>query len=78
MEKLAILPKNRKKGNGGALIDHAIKKSNEFGDKRVEIGIINENIELKNWYEKLGFLFRETAYYEHLPFTVAFMSMEIR
>ena len=42
--------------------------------------IIEENPtyeELKEWYEKIGFVHTGTQKFEHLPFTVGFMEIEI-
>lgn len=33
--------------------------------------------ELKEWYQRLGFIEGETREFEHLPFSVTFMSYEI-
>jgi hypothetical protein len=43
----------------------------------VEIGIISEDIELKDWYGKFGFVQKSTRKFDHLPFIVAFMFVEL-
>ena len=32
----------------------------ELGGKRISIGLINSNIVLKNWYDKLGYVDKTT------------------
>jgi len=39
--------------------------------------MINESTILKNWYKKLGFRETGTKNFEHLPFTVCFMDMNL-
>lgn len=44
---------------------------------KIKIGIVEENTILKEWYEKIGFVHTGTKKFEHLPFTVGFMEIEI-
>jgi len=73
LERLAVLLKYRKKGFGKALVNHLIQEARDMKIKRIEIGIIAENIELKKWYEKFGFMEIKTVEFDHLPFNVSFM-----
>jgi diamine N-acetyltransferase len=77
MERLAVVPKHRHKGYGKELTDFVFKYAGFQGGKEVSIGIINENIELKNWYIKYGFTETSIRKYDHLPFTVCFMEKRI-
>jgi N-acetylglutamate synthase-like GNAT family acetyltransferase len=77
LERLGILPNYRNKGFGKALVNHIIQKARNRNAKRVEIGIIAENIELKNWYKKQGFIERSTMKYKHLPFEVLFLFKDL-
>ena len=43
----------------------------------MEIGVISEDTELKDWYRKFGFVQKNTKKFEHLPFIVAFMFVEL-
>ncbi|KON26980.1 hypothetical protein AC481_06110 [miscellaneous Crenarchaeota group archaeon SMTZ-80] len=49
LERLAVLPKYRIKGFGKALVNHLIQEARDMKIKRIEIGIITENVELKRW-----------------------------
>ncbi len=77
MEKLAVLPEYRHKGYGKMIMDFVFDFVRENGGKRVEIGIINENTILKQWYQDYGFREIELKRFGHLPFTVCLMSKEI-
>jgi N-acetylglutamate synthase-like GNAT family acetyltransferase len=77
LERLTVLTEYQRQGFGTALVNHVCGEARRLGAKRVEIGTIAEHGELTRWYEKLGFCHKNTAVFEHLPFTVAFMSKEL-
>lgn len=77
LNNLAVLPKYRHLGIGKEMIDYAVKMVKNYGGNKISIGIIEENSTLKNWYLKLGFIHISTRKFEHLPFTVGFMKLEI-
>lgn len=78
LERLAVLPHQRKHGFGKTLVEHVLEKAKHSGVYRLDIGIIAQQTELKNWYRKIGFVEIETREFAHLPFRVRFMSYEIR
>jgi len=78
LERLAVLPEFRSKGFGRALVRHVLDQAKAVGVQRVEIGIIAEDVELKQWYERFGFAQTGTRTFEHLPFVVAFMAVQLR
>jgi ribosomal protein S18 acetylase RimI-like enzyme len=73
LERLAVLPEYRRNGFGKLLVDHVICQAKASGVKEISIGIIAEDIELKQWYQKIGFIKRDTKGFSHLPFMVTFM-----
>nr|MDO8082994.1 GNAT family N-acetyltransferase [Candidatus Freyarchaeota archaeon] len=77
LERLAVLPECRRKGFGGALVRHILEETLKKKARRVEIGIIAKHTELKEWYEKLGFSVKETVHFNHLPFDVTFMFIQL-
>ena len=77
LNNLAVLPEYRHLGIGKTMVDYAVSTVKNYGGNKISIGIIEENILLKNWYLKLGFTHISTRKFEHLPFTVGFMKMEI-
>jgi len=64
-------------GFGKALVNHVINEAKKLGDCHIEIGIISDQIELREWYKKLGFSIKNETKFEHLPFKVTFMSKEL-
>lgn len=76
LERLAVLPKYRKCGYGRALVDYALSWAWRDGAPRVEIGIISDDLALKAWYRRVGFVETKRASFPHLPFEVAFMAIE--
>jgi N-acetylglutamate synthase-like GNAT family acetyltransferase len=77
LERLAVLPDQRRRGFGKKLVTHVFSKAKLRGVQRVKIGIIAEHSELKTWYKKIGFVEQESKEFSHLPFRVTFMSYEL-
>jgi diamine N-acetyltransferase len=77
LQKLVVLPDYRHLGLGTKLLDYAKELVKGWGGKRISIGIIEENTILKNWYIAYGFVPTGTRKFEHLPFTVGFMELNV-
>jgi N-acetylglutamate synthase-like GNAT family acetyltransferase len=77
LERLAVLPNQRRRGFGKALIEHALSEARGLGVNYVSIGIITGHTELKDWYKKLGFVEGESKEFPDLPFGVTFMSYAV-
>ena len=77
LERLAVLPEYRRNGFGKALVQHVFTEARDLGARRISIGVISDHAELKTWYQKLGFAEGETKDFEHLPFSVTFLSYEL-
>ena len=73
LKKLAVLPQYRHLGFGKELLDFAKGKAKELGAGKLTLGMIDENIRLKNWYFANGFVLVETKVIPSLPFTVGYM-----
>jgi N-acetylglutamate synthase-like GNAT family acetyltransferase len=74
LERLAVIPSARRQGLGTALVRHVLSAAAALGVQRVEIGIIAEHKDLKEWYGKLGFEEMESKNFPHLLFRVTFMT----
>jgi GNAT superfamily N-acetyltransferase len=74
LERLSVLPEQRRNGLGRALVTNVLLKAKTIGVGEVGIGIIAQYSELKAWYTKIGFVEGETREFAHLPFSVTFMS----
>lgn len=77
LENVAILPDYRHQGFGQLMIDKAKEIVHQNGGAKITVGIIEENTALKNWYQSLGFQHLGTKRFDHLPFTVGFMEINI-
>ena len=77
LERLGVLPQSRRKGFGKALVDHVLYEATAVGAKQIGIGIISDDVELKLWYQRIGFVAKETKEFAHLPFLVTFMLYEL-
>ncbi|MFX1238681.1 MAG: GNAT family N-acetyltransferase [Promethearchaeota archaeon] len=77
MERLGVIPQFRRQGHGSRLVNIALQEAKKLRVERVEIGIIAEDDRLKTWYEKRGFILKEVKKFDHLPFKVAFMYVNI-
>ncbi len=77
LEKLAILPVTRHNGHGRLLMDFSVEYVRKAGGKTISIGIVDENVQLKNWYYEYGFREIEIKRFPHLPFTVCILEKNI-
>ncbi len=74
LERLSVLPEHRRKGFGRDLVEHVLSEARRMGIHRVEIAIIAEHGELREWYEKQGFAVTGHRRLNNLPFEVTFMA----
>ena len=77
LERLAVLPELRRRGLGRALVDHVLGAARGLGSRRVEIGLIADQEELIAWYGGFGFQNNGRRRFDHLPFEVAFMALDL-
>ena len=73
LNNLSVLPEFRHLGIGEKLVNDALEKAKAFGKEKLEIGIVEENVKLRNWYEKLGFIHKGTMKFDFFPFTCGYM-----
>jgi ribosomal protein S18 acetylase RimI-like enzyme len=73
LERLAVLPDQRWRGFGKALVTHVLSEAGKIVCREVRIGVIADQDELKDWYRRLGFVETESREFAHLPFLVSFM-----
>jgi len=73
LERLAVIPDQRRRGFGKALVVRVLSEARGLGCRRVGIGVIADQAELKDWYRGLGFVETENREFAHLPFLVTFM-----
>jgi len=77
IEKVAVLPEYRHKGHGKRLVDFAINTIKKKRAKTISIALMNNHVELKDWYKNMGFIETEVKRFRHIPFDVCFLIMKI-
>lgn len=77
LNNLAVLPDFRHNGIGKELIDHAFGVARGLGCKVMNIGIVEENVRLREWYEKAGAVHLGTHKFDFFPFTCGYMKKEL-
>ena len=77
LERLAVLPAYRRNGFGEALVSHAAERAQALGARRVELGMVAPQTELREWYERLGFSVTTIVRFEGTRFEVAFMRKDL-
>jgi len=78
LNNLSVLPEYRHLGIGKEMVEYAKEYTiKNTSAKKITIGIIEDNVILKNWYSSLGFVHTGTRKFEGLSFTVGFMELEL-
>lgn len=77
MKRLAVLPEYRHGGSGRALVNTVIDYVRSLGENKLHIGTVYEEKVLIDWYLAMGFKLTQTFTVFNLPFTVAFMELDI-
>ncbi len=73
LNNLCVLPEHRHDGIGDQLLQDAFKRVREFGAAKLNIGIVEENVRLRKWYESKGFMHTGTKKFDFFPFTCGYM-----
>lgn len=73
LARLAVRPKFQHRGYGVILVKHLLDYSKKSGDRRVDLGVIESSKKLIAWYQRLGFVIKNSKSFKHLPFKVTFM-----
>jgi ribosomal protein S18 acetylase RimI-like enzyme len=77
MKRLAVLSEYRHGGYGKELVDYAIDYVKSRSSRKLYIALVNEQAVLKEWYRGMGFRETSVRTFEHLPFRVCFMELNI-
>ena len=73
INNLCVAPESRYEKVGEALLLHACETAKEAGCVKMNIGIVEENVKLRKWYEKYGAVHLGTKKYGFFPFTCGYM-----
>ncbi|WP_026511696.1 GNAT family N-acetyltransferase [Butyrivibrio sp. LC3010] len=77
LNNLSVLPEYRHLGIGKKLLEHAYESARNAGCKAINIGIVEENVVLRRWYEQNGAVHVGTKKFDFFPFTCGYMRKEI-
>lgn len=77
LSNLCVHPSFRHQGIGEALLNHAFQTARELHYPALRIGIVEENRQLRSWYESFGFRHLGTKKFPHHPFTCGFMEKQL-
>lgn len=78
LNNVCVLPAYSHKGIGKVLLNHAFQIAEETGCKKMNIGIGEENVVLRKWYEAYGFVHTGTQKFDFFPFTCGYMEKELQ
>lgn len=73
LNNLCVIPAYRHQGIGEELLQHAFKVAQESNCNKINIGIVEENMVLRKWYESFGFVHVGTQKFDFFPFTCGYM-----
>jgi ribosomal protein S18 acetylase RimI-like enzyme len=77
LNNLCVLPEYRHMKIGEKLIEHAFSAAKQSECRIMNIGIVEENVKLRKWYELYGFKHIETRKFDFFPFTCGYMRKEL-
>lgn len=78
MNNLCVLPEYRHRKLGEALLRNALDIAVDSGCSVMKIGIVDENLILRKWYEKFGFVYTGSAKYDFFPFACGNMEIGLK
>ena len=70
LNDIIVLPEYRGRGIGEELLVFCKKKAAELGAVEICLGMIDDNVRLRKWYEAHGFVTTGYKQYEKAPFLV--------
>ena len=77
LNNLCVLPTYRHRNIGQELLIHAFNTARELNCVKVNIGIVEENKVLRNWYESFGFIHTGKRKFDFFPFTCGYMEKNL-
>lgn len=77
LNNLCVVPTYRHKGIGEKLLKNSFKSAQELNCNKINIGIVEENKVLRDWYESFGFVHIGTQKFDFFPFTCGYMEKNL-
>lgn len=77
LNNLCVVPEFRHHGIGEGLLKHSFEAAGSLNCKKMFIGIVEENVVLKSWYEGFGFVHIGAEKPDFFPFTCGYMEKKL-
>jgi len=77
LNNLCVLPGCRHRGIGEELLKDASETARKLNCGKMEIGIVEENRVLKDWYASFGFVHTGTQKFDFFPFACGYMEKKL-
>ena len=77
LNNLCVIPSYRHQGIGETLLRNAFQVAMDLHCNKMNIGIVEENLVLKRWYESFGFVHTGTHKFDFFPFTCGYMEKSL-
>ena len=77
LNNLCVLPDHRHNKIGEKLLNDAFIQARKINCSKIKIGIVEENIRLRQWYEKHNFIHTGTEKFDFFPFTCGYMEIDL-
>ena len=77
LSNLCVLPNHRHKKIGKLLLEDALDKAKKMNCTKMNIGIVEENVTLRKWYELYGFIHTGRQKFDFFPFTCGYMYKQL-
>ena len=78
LSNLCVAPECRHGKVGEELLLHSYEAAKEAGCVTMHIGIVEENVQLRQWYEKYGVVHVGKKKHDFFPFTCGYMVKELQ
>lgn len=76
IQDIAILPSYQHNGYGGELLRFAKETALDAGCPKLSLGMVHDNIPLREWYQGHGFHTVKLLHFEKVDYTVGIMESE--
>lgn len=77
LNNLCVLPGYRHRQIGEKLLEHAFEQARDRGCRQMFIGIVEENVQLRQWYESHGAVHVGTEKFDFFPFTCGYLEKNL-
>lgn len=72
---IVVLPMYQNRGIGSKLMQFVIEKAKELKCSKISLGMVHDNIQLRIWYQKLGFKTVRLKNFDSVSYTVGKMEL---